>query len=296
MGKSKPTKVPVMKKSQAYRDWKKELEVWEATNTALDVEKKIQAGTLFESLEGIQRQTVLSELSVIEITADEGVKNIIKTLDNFFLGNETQNAYTAMDDLMKYKCDPDMSMENFIVEFQLKVNKVKVSGTNLSDGVLGYTLLNCANLPEDKHDMIKATCNELSYKNVKAQLEKVGFRKSNGQKFKFSGSSEPDTSKVKVESCYFGDQHSHDYSGNSSDDDLNGERVYFGSKKSSFSGGNQNYNRTFKLNPTDRFGFIRTCTYCKCAYHWLIDCPYAPNSVKSNLSNKSGKNNFNKSL
>ena len=64
--------------------------------------------------------------------------------------------------------------------FQLKVNKVKASGTKLSDGVLAYTLLNCANLPEDKYDLIKATCTELSYKNVRAQLEKMGFRKSNG--------------------------------------------------------------------------------------------------------------------
>ena len=97
---SKPTKVPAMRKGQPYGDWRKELKVWEATNTSLNVDKNIQSGTLFESLEGTARQTVLSELSVAELTADDGIQNITNTLDKFFLGDETQNAYNAIDELM----------------------------------------------------------------------------------------------------------------------------------------------------------------------------------------------------
>ena len=127
MSKCKGTKVPVMRANQPYIDWKKELQVWEVTNTALKVEKTIQAGILFESLEGTPRQTVLSELSVAEITSENGINNIIKTLDKFFIGNETKNAYTAIDELMRYKCNKEESLENFLIQFQLKVNKVKSS-------------------------------------------------------------------------------------------------------------------------------------------------------------------------
>ena len=157
----KPTKVPVMKEDQPYVDWKKELDIWVKTNTALGVDAVIQAGTLYESLEGIPRQTVLSELSVEQITHTDGVNNIIKALNEFFIGNETQNAFTAHDALMNYRRPPDMSVEKFLVEFQILVNKVKASGTTLSDGVLGYTLLNCANLPQEKVEMVKATCETL---------------------------------------------------------------------------------------------------------------------------------------
>ena len=181
MSKTKATKVPVMKENQPYEDWKKELQIWEVTNTALGVDKPIQAGTVFQSLDGTARQTVLSELTVEEITDADGVKNIIKTLDQFFLGNKTQNAYNTIEDLMTYKRKPDMAIENFIIEFQLKVNKVKSSGTELSDGVLGYALLSAANLPEDKHDMCKATCDKLTFKHVKQQLEKIGFGKTSKQ-------------------------------------------------------------------------------------------------------------------
>ena len=149
----KPTKVPVFKKDQSYSDWRKELKIWEATNNIRQVDKKVLAGQLFESLEGKPRQTALSELSVDEIIGDEGLTLIFEKLDTFFEGNKTQNAFQAHDDLMSFKRSPETNIEDFLIEFQLKVNKVKAAGTNLSDGVLGYTLLNCANLPQDKKDI-----------------------------------------------------------------------------------------------------------------------------------------------
>ena len=76
---------------------------------------------------------------------------------------------------MQYKFDNNLSIQDFIAEFQIKVNRVKESGTVLSDGFLSYALLNAANLPEHKHALIKATCNKLTYKNVKQQLKKIGL-------------------------------------------------------------------------------------------------------------------------
>lgn len=285
MSKIKPTEPPVMKKDQHYLDWKKELQIWQVTNLTLGVDPKVQGGILLQSLEGKPHDTILSELTVPDITSPDGVKNITKTLDKFFLGNETQNAYSAIDELLHYKCSPTETMENFLVQFQLKVNKVKASGTILSEGVLGYTLLSSANLSEDSHNMVKATCDELTFKNVKAQLTKIGFSKTRSQG-KFL--SEPSTSKVKIESYYesSGRYYQKEASESSSDEDLNGERVFYSDNKF-------NDSKKIKMNPTDRFGHVRACSFCKCLYHWLIDCPYAPNTIKSNLTrstNKSGKN------
>ena len=273
-----------MRKNQQYTDWKKELHVWESTNNVQAVDKRIQAGVLFESLDGIARAAVLSELSLSELTSVDGVENIIKTLDEFFIGNETQSAYSAIDELLQFKCDHGVAIDHFILEFQLKMNKVKATGTVVSDGVLGYALLNAANLPHDKHDMIKATCDNLTYKNVKRQLEKIGLAKSNLRSSKFKTGSEGETSRVKTEQCYYGStpcKEDLEKYGSSSDEDLNGEKVYYSENRTSF--GNQGISKKPKLNPTDRFGHVRACSFCKCLYHWLVDCPYAPAAVKSNL-------------
>ena len=75
---------------------------------------------MFDSLVGTPWEIVLSELIVSEIIADDGVKNIVKTLDSYFMGNETHNAYNAIDELFSYKRDKDSSVEDFICNFNWK--------------------------------------------------------------------------------------------------------------------------------------------------------------------------------
>lgn len=307
MSKTKATKVPVMSPDQPYSDWKKKLQIWQVTNNTLNVDKKIQAGVLFDSLNKVASETVLSELTVDEITAETGVQNIISTLDRFFLGNETQQAFDAIDDLFRYRCSKDDTMENFILQFNLKVNKVKCSGTILPEGVLGYYLLNSANLSDEKHAMVKATCENLTFNNVKKQLQKIGFTKSDSKNSKFSTSSSLDASnsKVKLESCFYGDSNkSKCYSigedkEDSSDDEfnLNGERIFYSTNRTS--GYNENRGSStskFKLNSTDKFGHVTLCSYCRCLYHWLVDCPYAPDSIKNNLRARVTQGKSNKTL
>ena len=305
MTSKKATKVPMMKKDQPFADWKKELQIWRKTNTKLGVDPEIQAGVLFESLEGTPRQTVLSELTVDQITHADGVENVIEALEEFFEGNEIINAFNAHDDLNRFRRKPDVDMESFLVDFQLKVNKVKASGTTLPDGVIGYTLLKCANLPQDKMDVCKATCDTLTYKNVRKQLEKMGLGKqSSSSSNKFSTvNADAGSSKVKVEDCFYSDLPRQRYyessEGSSSEDDLNGgKHVYFSGKwphKSCKENSyvqhpykrDNKYESKYKLNPVDKFGHVTDCSFCKCIYHWLVDCPYAPEDIKRDILSKS---------
>lgn len=272
-----------MQPDQPYEDWKKELRIWEVTNQALGVDKIVQAGTLFHSLMKTPRDTVRSELTEEEITHKDGVKNIIKVLDYFYLGNKTQNAFNVIDDLMSFKCTPDLSLEDFIIQFQLKVNKVKSSGTILSDEILGYALLKAANLPKDKYDMVKLTCNELTYKDVKSQIEKIGLSKS-----KLVNKDNP--LNVKVEQCFCSNlganksPRGNQWSDSSSDEDDNKATAYYAGRKNQ---SGSDASKQYKVNPTDQFGHVRACAFCKCHYHWLQDCPYAPVSIKNEAAFKS---------
>lgn len=281
---SKPIKVPAMRKLQPYKDWKKELEVWKANNEILEVDKKLQAGFLFQSLEGLTREAVLSELTTTELTAEDGVEKIIKTLDTFYMENEVKGSYNSIDELMSYKREKDNTLEEFIIKFQIMVNKVKASGTTLSQGVLGYALLKSACLPEEKLDMIKATCHDLSFQNVKCQIEKIGlFKVQSKAQLEFS------SSKVKIEQAFYSKE---SYDSWSSDDDTNGESVLYAKSPQQ----NSNPSGKHQLNSSDRFGFIRACSYCKCVYHWLANCPYAPESVKVNLKTKDARGKASKPL
>ena len=295
----KPTKVPVMHDDLAYSDWKKEIGIWEMTNTVLRCTKAVLAGTLFESLVGQARNTVLSELTIAKIACDDGVVNILKTLDEFFLGNTVQTAFEAHDELTKFRRKHNTNVKDFLVEFQLKVNKVKLSGTNLSDGVIAYTLLNCANLSQDKVDMIRATCNTLDFKTVKAQLEKIALDKaspSSKEHVKFSSSSkyESPSASIKVEDVYH-----HCSQLNNSDSSEGSETEcnegYYGYNNRQRQHNNHGHRGSSKkLNPIDKYGHVTDCDFCKCVYHYINECPYAPDYLKNNSSRKSSNyRNFN---
>ena len=147
--------------------------------------------------------------------------------------------------------------------------------------------------------MVKATCDVLKFKNVKAQLEKIGLGKVTSPNEKFSINDGADTSKVKIEHCFCGNVlnqsvNEQGYVENSSDDEANGGQVYY-----SFNKGQKGSNvpeRKFKINPLDKFGHVRACAFCKCHYHWLADCPYAPASIKNQISNRSSRNYNNQTL
>ena len=137
----------------------------------------------------------------------QGVDNILRTLDEFFLGNKVKNAFEAHDELVKFRRKPNTSFKEFLVEFQLKVNKVKLSGTELSDGVLGYILLSCANISSEKENMIRATCDKLDLKTVRTQLDKIALDRSSETKNPYIAvkSDKATTSSVNVEDTFYQD-------------------------------------------------------------------------------------------
>ena len=128
-------------------------------------------------------------------------------------------------------------------------------------------------------ELCKATCGTLTFKNVKAQLLKIGLGKpTSSNKYSVgTSSSEANLSKVKVEDCFYGGSSHQKYdssSGSSSaDDDLNGgSRVFYSGKTQSNKFPNRrsnqhpykrdkysNYESKHKLNPADKFGHITEC-------------------------------------
>lgn len=61
-----------MRDDSPYSDWKKEIEIWKMTNVILGCTNPVLAGSLFESLTGQARNTVLSSLKVTDISSDTG--------------------------------------------------------------------------------------------------------------------------------------------------------------------------------------------------------------------------------
>ena len=102
------------------------------------------------SLEGKPRQTVLAELEIEKINSAEGIKNILEVLDKFYKKDSTKFAISTFNDFINYKRDLSMSLNEYLIEFNLKYNNMKNADMKLPTGVLAGFLLNCCNLSEEK--------------------------------------------------------------------------------------------------------------------------------------------------
>ena len=170
---------PPMRDDLPYSDWKQELDIWSDFTDLADNKK---GGALFLTLTGKARAAVLSGVERDKIKSNDGIKEIVKCLDELFELDKSQSAFAAFDEFTQYRRPRDCKIEDFIVEFNLRNNKLKTHAMDLPEGVLAYYLLKCANLPDDQANICKATCSDLTYKNMRQQIEKVTSNSSSDEK------------------------------------------------------------------------------------------------------------------
>ena len=124
-------------------------------------------------MRGKAQETVRNEVASKDILSDNGAKLIIDCLTKCYKKDESRHQYLTYDTFVKFMRPANMSIKDYLVEFNLNYNKVKSFAGDLPDAVLGYSLLENANLSEEKKEICRATCANLGYDQMKTQIEKV---------------------------------------------------------------------------------------------------------------------------
>ena len=148
---------PSLSKCASYETWKKELKIWQRF-TSLAKEK--QGPAIFLTLEGRARESVL-EIELDTLSGIAGVDEITKHLDKIYLKDRKLAAYEAYENFEKFKRSANMSIRDFINEFERLHCKVKEHKSEMSSDILAYRLLKSANLSTANEQLAKATVAEL---------------------------------------------------------------------------------------------------------------------------------------
>ena len=242
---------------------------------------------LYLFIEGKAQEAVL-ELDVSIITSDEGVSKIIERLDKIYLQDTLIKKYEALDNFENYKRPPDVSVSEYILEFDKRYLKTKNLGTQMSDDLLAYRLLRNANLGDQYTKLVKAT-SKLEFEVMKQQLKNLFTDAS-------SSDSEPlipasGGMKIKEELDTFLAQH----------DSVDHDTLYTSSKKKSFHDSSNSgscskaqWNQSPRNNPGKKFkpsqkksyspsalrknpsnadGEVTRCHFCQSIYHYQPECP-----------------------
>ena len=128
-----------------YEIWRKEMDIWEMTTA---IEKKKRAPTVFLMLTGTAREAIL-EIDTLELNTDDGLAKFYLKLDEFFKEDSNQAALVAYDNFEKYIRPPDMSITDYLNEFDRMTAKLKVYKITLPEPVLAYRALQSANLSDE---------------------------------------------------------------------------------------------------------------------------------------------------
>ena len=164
---------PLLQKAKSYEDWVKKSKIWVKITCLLPesqggaVLMSLEGGAVLMSLEGETEDAVL-ELTEEELTSADSVKNILSRLDSIFKKNTTLEKFEALDNFECYCWLHHVSISDFVVEFDKRLNRTKKLGT-MSDDLLAYRMIKSANLSEQDEKMVKATC-DLKYADVKDKL------------------------------------------------------------------------------------------------------------------------------
>ena len=160
---------PVLTDSVDYELWKKEIALWQLCSNC---DKKMQAPAIVMSLSGSAKEAAL-EMEIETLNSDDGVTELLQILDGLYLKDENQRKYVSLKSLEQFKRSPSQSLDSYINEFERIHNKVKAHKILLPDSYVAYRLLESANLDQTKSELVRATLNDLSFKDMKAQLRKL---------------------------------------------------------------------------------------------------------------------------
>ena len=154
---------------EKYTSWRKEMVLWQM---ATNVEKKKMAPTVFLTLTGKAREAVL-EMEAAQLNEDDGLTKLFTKLDELFKEDKAQAALICYDKFERYSRPSEMSITDYLIEFERMTAQLKDHDILLPEPVLAYRALRSANLTDDYEKLVKATVNELTFKGMSTQLKKV---------------------------------------------------------------------------------------------------------------------------
>ena len=293
------TKNPPVLNSGFYDKFKKDVEIWKLA-TELTPAKRGPALYLSLPDPSKARDSVRANVTPAQMSDVDGVAKIIAALDKIFEMDKDQDAYTSFDRLVKFRRPSSMNIQEYLIEFDLLLSKAKANNMELKDGTIAYFLLSCANLPEEKEALCRATCTTLSYEMMKKQIERVAHQTNNSKT-----SSETKTERVDVQ---FYTENSEENYEEYCDDYYENEDEYFTENQQEYQNqeeptadtfySNQQYkNPNFakpnhqqpQMNAPDESGRPSACSFCKCIFHWVQDCPHAPPNRRFNRGKGRGR-------
>ena len=114
-------------------------------------QKKCQGPAIFSNLKCKARETILAEIKPINMSKDDDdVDTITASLDKLYVKNKSASTFNVFENFSHFRRPSNMSIKDNMVDFNLRLCKIRPHAMDLPEDVLAYYLLSCANLSDEQ--------------------------------------------------------------------------------------------------------------------------------------------------
>ena len=212
-----------------------------------------------------------NDISVTNLNKDNGLNTLITKIKTLYAKDINALAYMAYDQFENFKRPNDMTIADYINEFECLNNKIRQFEMVLPTGLLAYKVLNNANISSEMKELIRASVVSLTYENMTKQLKAIYDSSAN--------SSTNELVDIKSEPKFYANKH--EFVNDTPKDSRNFSNSHIFSNTRNRNRYAKQSNSTSesydkfgqKMNPLDKSGRIPCCVTCKSIYHCANDCP-----------------------
>ncbi len=131
--------------------------------------QKNQALAVHLTLTGKARE-VSSEIDLKDLASAKGIETLLERLDSVFMLNKNRQAFMAYSDFEMFKSPDDMTIPDYMVEFDRRYYKFKKHGMELPDQVLTFRLLKSCNMFDIHFQLAMSTTTTTTFEEMKKTL------------------------------------------------------------------------------------------------------------------------------
>ena len=171
---------PGLNECKTYEAFKRKLSAWESI-TELPKTKRgnlVALSLPYQSKFGNNlRERLFEHLNQEELNSEDGLDKVIEFLDKELGKDAVEDVIEKWDQFDSCRRGAGQSLEDFVSDFELKWNRVKSTGTQLSEEVLTYMLMKRAGLSNLERMLVLSRVDmkikkEL-YRNVKMNMANI---------------------------------------------------------------------------------------------------------------------------
>ena len=152
-----------------YEVWKKDVALW---TSFTDIPAAKHGIAVHLSLKGRAR-AASSEISVVDMKSDNGLKLIFVKLDRVFLQDPNWKCFNTYLAFENYRRPNDCSIDEYLSEFDKRHYRLKECKVSLPDAVVACRLLKSCNLSDMHFQLALSTTAKMTFEDMRATLKKL---------------------------------------------------------------------------------------------------------------------------